>query len=233
MIGALLLQSRRSLSASAALCAAGAVAQAATILAGSGANPPATATGIYEIAVVKTDAKVVQSALALVHDGSLQEIHSRSSRGYQRRISGSAAVRVSTSTFSQLLTLAGGVNRNVDFLPIAARCQFHALAKLPTSGMGCPTMNGLPTLPAPETPPQVQCPDGYELEIATVNTVLTFRCVRSASSLLPRLPGRYVTPLFGRSISFAYLNAKTTDTPNGIWVFEGLGSTIGWLNEEP
>lgn len=223
------------IAAGTALCAAGVVAQAATILAGSGANPPATATGIYEIAVVKTDAKVVQSALALVHDGRLQEIHSRSSRGYQRRISGSATVRVSASTFSQLLTLAGGVNRNVDFLPLAARCQFYALAKLPTPGMNCPTMNGLPALPAPETPPQMQCPDGYELEIATVNSFLILRCVQSAttSSLLPSLPGRYVAPLFGRSISFAYLNGKTTDTPNGAWVFEGLGFTIGWLNDGP
>lgn len=180
--------------AGAALLVLGLPAHAATIVAGSGANPPTSATGIYEIAVATTDGKQMQRALALVHKGALKEVHSRSAKGYQRREAGSTAVRVSTSAYDQLLTLAGGVNRDVNGVPLATRCQFYTVAGIPTTGMGCPT-----TAPKPATvsPTNGTCPSGYELKLATVNGTKRLTCV-----LMTRVPS--LSPLRER---FAWTEA--------------------------
>ena len=164
----------------AGLLALGLPAQAATIVAGSGAKPPATATGIYEIAVATTDSRRMQTALALVHNGALKEVHSRSSAGYQRREAGSSAIRVSTGTYDQLLALAGGTNRDVNTLPLATRCRFYSLAAIPTTSMDCPTST---LLPATTSPVNGACPSGYALKLVLVNGTKQLRCV-----LLTRVP---------------------------------------------
>jgi len=219
--------------ACAALLAIGLPATATTIVAGSGANPPATATGIYEIAVVKTDSGLRQQALALVHKGTLREVHSRSATGYQRRVSGSSDTRVSPSKYGELLTLAGGLNRSINGQPLTTRCKFYLLAGLPTGGMGCPTPLGLPD-PAPPFDTTV-CPDDYDLKVSIVNGKSVIQCIRTTTTtkLLPAVSGRYVGSLFGRAVSFAWFDPAVSGTPNGAGAFGGFGLTIGWLNDGP
>jgi hypothetical protein len=216
--------------ACAGLLVIGMPAQATTIVAGSGTNPPASATGIYEIAVMTTDAKRVHSVLALVDKGALKEVHSRSPSGYLRRVAGSTAVRVSTSTYAKLLSLAGGTNRNVNSLPLVTRCQFYSLAGLATTGMSCPSI-----LPAPMPEAPSNCPAGYEVKISIVNGAYFIQCERVAisSKLLPAPSGRFVSSLFGYPVSFAYVNPKVSATDYGAWVFGGLNFMIGWLNDGP
>lgn len=148
-------------------------AQATTIVAGSGAKPPTLATGIYEVAVATTSDGQVQKALALVHKGALKEVHSRSARGYQRRGSGSTAIRVPTSAYDKLLALAGGTNRDVNGMPVATRCKFYALAGIPTTGMACPTST---SGPATVPPTNGTCPPGYTLKLMMVDGRKQLRC---------------------------------------------------------
>lgn len=194
--------------ACAALLAIGLPARAATIVAGSGASPPSSATGIYEIAVATTDGKQVQQALALIHEGALKEVHSRSARGYQRREAGSTAIRVSTTAYNQLLTLAGGVNRDANGLPLATRCQFYTVAGIPTTGMGCPTT--VTTRPATVPPANGTCPAGYELKLATVNGMKQLTCV-----LMTHAP-----PLRALRERFAWIDAPTPSPPRSMadWI---------------
>ncbi|MFO1378597.1 MAG: hypothetical protein U1F14_16520 [Steroidobacteraceae bacterium] len=158
-------------------------AESATIVAGSGVNPPTTATGIYEIAVATTDTGKVQKALALTHKGSLKEVHSRSSTAYQRREAGSTTIRVPTATYDKLLALAGGTNRDVNTMSLATRCQFYVLAGIPTTGMSCPT-----STPAPSTttPTGGTCPSGYEIKYVLVGGRKQLTCV--LITLAPQLP---------------------------------------------
>lgn len=163
-----------------ALCCAvflavGLPAQAAKIRAGSGASPTASATGIHEVAVLTTDARRVMKALALVHKGSLREVHSRSGTTYQRRATGSTAVRAPTSSYNKLLALSGDTNRDVNSLPLATRCQYYALAGLATTGMGCPaTSTG--SMPSTVAPTNGTCPLGYQLKFSVVNGVKRPTC---------------------------------------------------------
>jgi hypothetical protein len=159
-------------------------AQSASLTAGSGASPPASATGIYEIARITTDTGKVQRALALVHKGSLKEVHSRSSTRYQKRASGSTPVRVTTDTYDKLVTKSGGTNRDVNTLPMETRCQYYQLAGIPTTGMNCPTSSTLP----PTTSPTASgtCPTGYELKISFVNGRKQVTCALMTG--VPRLP---------------------------------------------
>lgn len=166
-----------------ALLGASLAAQSASIVAGSGAAPPASATGIYEVARVTTDAGKVQKALALVHKGTVKEVHSRSSARYQKRASGSSPVRVTTETYDRLLATAGGANRDVNTLSIATRCQFYQLAGLPTTGMNCPASAPLPTT---TTPTGNTCPTGYEPQLRMVDGRKQVVCVLMTQ--LPQLP---------------------------------------------
>lgn len=163
--------------ACAALLAIGLPAAAAAIVAGSGTSPPTTATGIYEIAVVKIDSGLRQHALALVHKGALREVHSRGATGYQRRVGGSSNIRVSPS-------------------------KYDSLAGIPTSGLGCATPSGLPD-PAPPFDTTV-CPDDYELKVSIVNGKSVIQCIRptTTTNLLPAVSGRYVGSLFGVTIGW-------------------------------
>ena len=158
------------------LLATGLSAQSATLVAGSGANPPASATGIYEVAVLTTDASRVMKALALVHQGKLREVHSRSSTKYQRRAAGSTPVRVPTGSYDKLLALSGGANRDANSLPLATRCQYYTLAGLATTGMGCPTTTSGP-MPSTVAPTNGTCPLGYEIKLSLVNGVKQLTCV--------------------------------------------------------
>lgn len=170
-----------------ALLGASLAAQSASITAGSGASPPATATGIYEIARTTTDTGKVQSALALVHKGSLKEVHSRSSTRYQSRASGSSPVRVTTDTYNKLLTTAGGTNRDVNTMPLETRCQYYQLAGIPTTGMNCPTSSTLPPTTSPTS--SGTCPTGYELKLRFVDGRKRMICV-----LMTRIPQLPETP---------------------------------------
>jgi hypothetical protein len=165
------------------LLGASLAAQSASIVAGSGATPPASATGIYEVARVTTDAGKVQKALALVHKGTVKEVHSRSTTRYQVRASGSSPVRVTTVTYNKLLTAAGGTNRDVNAMPLQTRCQFYQLAGLSTAGMNCPT-----SAPPPPTtaPTGSTCPMGYELQLRMVDGRKQMVCVLATQ--VPLLP---------------------------------------------
>jgi hypothetical protein len=216
--------------ACAGLLVIGVSAQATTIVAGSGTNPPASVTGIYEIARLKSDGGRVYNVLALVNKGVLREVHARGPGGYLRRVAGSTAVRVSTSTYAKLLTLAGAKNANVDFLPLATRCQFYSLAGLARTGMNCPSI-----LPAPMPEAPSNCPAGYEVKISIVNGAYFIQCERVtiSSKLLPAPSGRFVSSLFGYPVSLAYVNPKVSATDYGAWAFGGLNFMIGWLNDGP
>lgn len=116
-------------------------------------------TGIYSVAVLHRDARVYQS-LALFHQGQMKEIHTRVQGGpYLRRRPGSTAIRIQPATFDQLIATAGGVDRNVEQLPLAQRNRFYQLA-----GLAVPTPPGTPSRP-PEVAPDTagHCPQGYEL----------------------------------------------------------------------
>lgn len=160
----------------AALCSGLAIvtmpAQAVTIVAGSGANPPATATGIYEIA--RLEGQKVQKALALVHRGTLQEVHSRGTIGYQRREAGSTAIKISTAAYEKLLTLAGGPNRDVNTMPLVTRCEFYGLAGIPTAGMTCPVSRPPPAKVAPSGD---SCPSGYQKRLEKIDGKAQWICV--------------------------------------------------------
>lgn len=125
---------------------------------GSGAHlVTPQSTGIYVVAQLSRDARVSQS-IALFHKGQMTEIHTRIVGGpYLTRKAGSTAIRIPTGTFNQLITVAGGLNVNVEQLPAAKRTQFYQLAGLSASHPSPP--------PAPEVAPDAagHCPHGYQL----------------------------------------------------------------------
>ena len=234
--------------ACAAFLAIGLPAQAAKIGAGSGASPTASVTGIYEIAVLTTDAGRRHKVLALVHKGGLWEVHVRGGTGYQRRVAGSAGIRVSPSTFDRLLSLAGGMNRDVNGLPFSTRCGFYRLAGLGISpqeqlSWSCPVPLSIDgsviTQPTDSSNSASSawdpiCPAGTEVRFSYAGGVLTFRCVSSSGdALVPAVQGRFLASLFDRPVSYAWLNPQTTRTNYGVWVFGGFGFQIGWLNDSP
>lgn len=224
--------------------------QAATIRSGSGASPPANATGIYEIAIVKNDAGQLQRIQALVHQGKLWEVHNRSSTGYLRRVAGSSPIRVSAGTYLNLLALTGGTDRNVNVLPLATRCQFYALAGLDRTGMNCPSNTGLPD-PARRSDGGMilneACPPpDHEIVITTgPYGQQTITCVRKPATRLPALPGRFVATLFGRPIAVAQtivpvapstagtkpgVLPAVTETKQGVVAFAGFHLLVGWVD---
>lgn len=218
-----------------ALIAAMLPVQAATIRAGSGASPPAYATGVYEIAVVKDDAGRLQRMLALVHRGTLQELHSRGSVGYLRRATGSTPIRVSPGTYVKLLALAGGLNRDVNSLPLATRCEYYALARLSTTEMNCPSGTVWPRTTYDGVTSQDVCPPpDHELVFTTDAYGRPVpQCVRKTETGLPALPGRFSSSLFNRPIAFVYAGPAVTRAAYGASAFAGFYLLIGWLDEEP
>jgi len=231
------LQPRVRASVVAALIAAILPVQAATIRAGSGASPPATATGIYEIAVLKNDAGQLQRILALVHRGMLWEVHSRSSSGYLRRVAGSSPVRVAPGTYTRLVALTGGTNRDVNTLPLAIRCEYYTLARLDRTRMNCPSATGLPE-PAREgygaMVMDAACPPpDHELVITVVYGRETVQCVEKPTTRLPAVPGRFVSSLFGRPIAFVHVAPAVAGTTHGALAFAGFHLAVGWIDDGP
>jgi len=226
--------------------------QAATIRSGSGASPPAAATGIYEIAIVKNDAGQLQRILALVHRYKLWEVHNRGSNGYLRRVAGSSPIRVSPGTYLNLLALTGGTNRDVNTLPLATRCQFYDLAGLDRTGMNCPSNTGLPDLgrqsDADLSPSDICPPPDREMVLTTgPNGQAIITCVTKPATSLPALPGRFVATLFGRPIAvvqtlvpIAPATAGTkpgvvpavTATRQGVVAFAGFHLLVGWVDPQ-
>jgi hypothetical protein len=133
------------------------VAASTQFVKGSGAHlPTPQSTGIYEVAQLQRDGRVSQS-IALFHKGQMAEIHTRVVGGpYLNRKPGSTAIRIPAATFNQLITVAGGLNANVEQLPAAKRAQFYQLAGF------------APTPPTPARPLEVapdaagRCPPGYQ-----------------------------------------------------------------------
>lgn len=145
------------LAAQLALCTLPFPSLAATIAAGSGANVPTTATGIYEI-VVTTSQQAAYRTLALMHQGAIVEVHTRRDNAYLSRDAKSPAIKLSPARFTQLLSIAGGVNRDVNTMPAATRASFYAAANLQGSGAANPPPSQLP-------PANGACPTGYELRL--------------------------------------------------------------------
>ncbi|MCC7461036.1 MAG: hypothetical protein IT480_01100 [Gammaproteobacteria bacterium] len=238
----------------AALLAIGLPVLAAKIVVGSGADPHASVTGIYELALLHTGAGRVHRVLALVHRGNLQEVHVRTNAGYLRRIAGSDPIRVSTGVFSRLLNLAGGTNHDVNpnSVPNSTRCNFYRLAGLGVSRTeelrwNCPQLisldepdAGQPTGSTPPGYPVVppsSCPDGSQ-RVIFVNDDLSmeFRCLPTTANPLPRAraaPVSIWTSLFGIPVAYAWLTPEFSRTTYGVWLFGGYGSRIGWLSDAP
>lgn len=147
------------------------IAQAASIQPGSGASVSKTATGIYEIAVTN-GSRATYRTLALVDQGRIIELHTRRGTTYLARKAGSPSVRVTSQKFNEMITIAGGINRDVNKLPAATRSSFMQKAGLGDSASGD---GGSAPLQVPPT--DGACPIGYEIHIsfATGRKVITCR----------------------------------------------------------
>lgn len=155
-----------------------AMAQAASIQPGSGASVSDQATGIYEI-VVTTGSRATYRTLALLDRGQIIDLHTRRGTTYLARKAGSPAVRVTSQKFNEMITIAGGINKDVNKLPAATRDAF-----LQKAGLGGGASGGGGSAPLQVPPTDGACPIGYELHISfdTGRKVMTCRL---AAGLLP------------------------------------------------
>jgi len=179
-------------------------AEAGVIEPGPGASVAATATGVYEI-VITNGTRATYRTLALMDRGRIVEVHTRRGTNYLARTSGSPAVKVTSGKFNTLITIAGGVNRDVNKLPAATRDSFNQTAGLDGSGS-----SGGDSGPAPMevAPANDTCPPGYELKLTFVAGRKQMVC-RLATQVLPAID-RVESPLLARAWS-------------GIrWAIEGL-----------
>jgi len=153
-------------------------AHAASIQPGSGASVSDRATGIYEI-VVTSGSRGTYRTLALMDRGRVIELHTRSGTTYLARKAGSPAIRVTSQKFNEMITIAGGINKDVNKLPAATRDSFMQKAGLGgTSGDG-----GSAPLEVPPT--GTTCPIGYEFHISYESHRKVMTC-RLATGLVPQ-----------------------------------------------
>jgi hypothetical protein len=143
----------------AALLTFGTSAQAAvTFSPGSGSELVSQqTTGIYNVVHVNRDG-TSYTTLAFFNKGRVLDAHTQSPSGWLAKKSGNSPKPLSTSTFQQLIGIAG-VNANVETLPAAKKNQFYQLAGS-SGGSSSPS-----SPPPPEVPPGPgnKCPPGYQL----------------------------------------------------------------------
>lgn len=142
----------------------------APISAGSGLGQATKqSTGIYHLATV--DEQRRHQVIALAHKGKVLEIHAKTAAGgYLKRGPGSTAIRVSPQTFTQLISIAGGMNRDIESLSAAKKNQFYALAGLSTSA-------SQPQRPLEVTPgANNTCPSGYGLKMKRTDGGIVRTC---------------------------------------------------------
>lgn len=147
-----------------ALVAVAAVPRAATAPSATQAlkDLAADMTGVYRLAYLNSSG-AQKETLALVHQGRVVEVHTRTAQQHaylQRRVKSRPAksVALASATFNQLITIAGGVNKNVNALPTATQQSF-----LKTAGLAGGSSGGSTPLVVP--PQNGQCPSAYELHI--------------------------------------------------------------------
>ena len=130
----------------------------APITAGSGLRVATKqSTGVYHLVTI--DEQRRHQVIALAHKGRVLEIHAKKAAGgYLTRGAGSTAIKVSPQTFTQLISIAGGMNRDIESLPAAKKNEFYALAGLSTPASRTP----LPLEVAPGS--NNTCPPGYGLK---------------------------------------------------------------------
>jgi len=119
-------------------------------------------TGIYTMASVHKDTRVLHS-IALFHKGQMMEIHTRVDGGaYLNRKAGSTPIKIPTSKFNQLITAAGGIDRDVEKLPAAEKNEFYQIAGIAAGSTPSGSSKPLPKEVQPDA--AGHCPSGYRLD---------------------------------------------------------------------
>lgn len=170
---------------------------------------PANATGIYRLAYLNSSGSQKET-LALVKDGRIVELHSRTTQqqSYLKREVRSKpaqAVNLGSSTFNQLISLAGGINKNVNSSSAATKQNF-----LNTAGLAGASGGGSTPLVVP--PEKGQCPFAYELKITFKDGRKHVEC-RLKAELSPKLIERMLAWWSGTDFiptAYAYMEWKWT-----------------------
>ncbi len=142
----------------------------ATVQSGSGANAPANATGVYEI-IIATGPKGNYRTLALVDRGRLVDVHTKRGATYLARKTGSPSIRLASKKFDELITIAGGINRNVNNMAGTTRNSFYQVAGLTGAGEAA----GQPPMQVP--PENNACPLGYQPKLQFIDGRKQVQCV--------------------------------------------------------
>ena len=223
-------------------------AVAATPSVQSVANVPNGATGIYRMNYLTNVAGQRRETLALWHHGTMKEVHTRTvgQRTYLNRTRTSQGIRVLPSKFNQLIALTGGLNVNVNTLPVDKQNQFYTLAGLPGTSSGSSGSSSVPTTVS--DPIRGLCPQYTELKI--LNGVR--KCVPlsywfdgfkskmlalwNSLELVPNayavLHFRFTMLALGRPMEWGL---SYTDSYGGVagvsaWEFNGFGFQVSWID---
>lgn len=213
------------------------------------------ATGIYVVGTSTFSGRKPATTYALVHNGQIRQVHSKSGGSWMRKQAGSSGgVAVMAATFDTLITTAGGVNRNVNTLSSSVRDQF-----LSTAGLAGATSGGGSGTPPPMevAPVNGSCPAGYELKLKSnpkrVTCVLMtqdYRPVDRDDGLLASAARSaldwLVPPAFARDcgalgclayFSFGEISAFRFvfqyNSIGGYWGFNGFGIVAVFVLPEP
>jgi len=215
------------------------------------------ATGIYVVGTSTFSGRKPATTYALVHNGQIRQVHSKSGGSWMRKQTGSSGgVAVMAATFDTLTTIAGGVNRNVNTLSPSVRDQFLSTAGLAGATSGSGSGSGTPP-PMEVAPVNGSCPAGYELKLKSnpkrVTCVLMTQDYRPmdredgllASALRGALDW-LVPPAFARDcgalgclayFSFGEISAFRFvfqyNPIGGYWGFNGFGIVAVFLLPEP
>jgi len=213
----------------------GTSAQAAvTFSPGTGADlVNSQVTGIYNVVHVNKDG-TTYTTLALFNKGRVLDAHTQRPGGWLAKKSGNSPKPLSTSTFQQLIGIAG-VNANVETLPPAKKNQFYQLAGL-SGGSSAPPPSEVP--PGPGN----KCPPGYQLHLNKPAGGATCRLqsyrpdgasewlvsLWNRFALIPRAEAVAPTVVLVHLSTFSVVNAgyMRDDAGQELYTFTLLGVTI-------
>jgi hypothetical protein len=172
-------------------------------------NLSANMTGIYRLAYLNSGGSQKET-LALVNLGLVVEVHTRTvqkhsylNRKFQARPTN--AVNLGGSTFNQLISIAGGINQNVNNSTAVVKQNFLKTAGQSTGGSG--------STPMTVNPVNGKCPAAYDFRVGVdASGRKTFKCYLKTDlppSLMERMMAwwRAVDPV---SSAYAYLEWRWT-----------------------
>ena len=124
-------------------------------------NLSANMTGIYRLAYLNSGGRQKET-LALVNQGRVVEVHTRTVQQHaylNRKIQARPAntANLGSATFNQLISIAGGINHNVNNSTATVKQNFLKTAGQSSGGGG--------SLPMSVDPVNGKCPIAYELKV--------------------------------------------------------------------